>query len=174
MNAPAPEFSVNVTLDDLPKAGRHFVLDANAEERAAVAQRLGVSAIDALSGDLRVTVGKERFTVRGTVAARLTRECVISLEEITEDIDEPFEIDFVRHAGALETAEEEISLDSPEVHSDPQFDIGELLVQQLSLAMDPFPKKQDASGLTTEFATQKETSPFARALGAAIKSDQKQ
>lgn len=174
MNAPAPEFSVCVTLDDLPKGGRHFVLEANDHERAAVAQRLGVVAIEALSGDLRVMVRTERFTVRGTVVARLKRECVVTLEPITEDVDEPFEIDFVRHAAVLETNEEEISLDSPEVHSDPQFDIGELLVQQLSLAMDPFPKKHDASGLTTEFATQKETSPFAQALGKAIKSDQKQ
>jgi len=174
MNAPAPEYSVCVTLDDLPKGGRHFVLEANAEERIAVAKRLGVPAIESLSGDLRITASKERFAVRGTVAARLTRECVVSLEEIAEDVDERFDIHFVRRETASETDDEELSLDAPEVHSNPVFDVGELLIQQLSLAMAPFPKKQGASGLTSEFATQEEASPFAQALGKAIKSDQKQ
>lgn len=174
MDAPAPEFSRCVALDGLPKGGRHFKLEASAEERIAVAKRLGAPAVGALSGALRVTAGKARFSVRGTVIARLTRLCVVSLEEIAEDVEETFEIDFVRRADGLETDDEEISLDSPEVHGDPQFDIGELLVQQLSLAMDPFPKKHDASGLTAEFATQEETSPFAQALGNAMKSDKKQ
>lgn len=174
MNAPAPEFSKPVALDDLPKGGRHFVLEANAEERGAVARRLNVPAIESFSGNVRVTASKERFAVRGNVAARLTRECVVTLEEIAEEVEESFEIDFVRRAAALETDDEEISLDSPEVHTDPIFDVGEVLIQQLSLAMAPFPKKQGASGLPAEFATQEETSPFAQALGKAIKSHRKQ
>lgn len=174
MNASTPEFSVEIVLDDLPKGGRHFVLKANEVERAAVATRLGVLAVELFSGDLRVTATKLRFAVRGNVVARLKRECVVSLEEITEEVGEPFEVDFVRRSATQEADDEEISLDSPEIHSDPKFDIGELLVQQLSLAMAPFPKKQGASGLTAEFATQEETSAFAQALARAAKNEENQ
>ncbi len=174
MNQAAAEFSYEIVLDDLPKGGRKFLLEANDVELDAVANRLGVLAVDKLSGELWVSATKERFSVRGRVAARLKRECVVSLEEIVEAIDEPFETEFVRRAAALENDDEEISLDSPEIHEDAELDIGELLVQQLALAIDPYPRKPGVARLVAEFGVEDEASPLAQALALAAKREENQ
>ncbi len=168
-----PEFSFEITLDDLPKGGRQFAIEASPAERDAVANRLGVLAVDAFSGALQVAAARDKFSVRGRVAARLKRECVVSLEEIVEEINEPFEVEFVRRAEALE-GDDDLSLDAPELHEDATFDIGELLVQQLSLAMDPFPRKPGAPSLAAEFGADDAASPFAQALAQAAKRDENQ
>jgi hypothetical protein len=71
-------------------------------------------------------------------------------------------------------ADEEDWLDAPDVHEGALIDVGELLVQQLSLAMDPFPRKAGAPSLVDQFGAQHEESPLAAALEQAIKREQKQ
>ncbi len=174
MSEAQPELSEEIVLDDLPRGGRQFTIEANDAERDAVAGRLGVVAVEKLSGTLRVTVTRDRFSVRGTVVARLKRECVVSLEEFVEEIDEAFELDFVRRAETPAPDEDELSLDSPEVHEDAKLDIGELLVQQLSLAMDPFPRKPGVRSLAADFGKDQDVSPFASALAKAVKTEENQ
>ena len=170
----APEFSFEVDLSALPKAGRRFQLEAGAEERDAVAKRLGVIAVEHLSGDINVRATRDRFSVRGALVARLKRQCVATLQEMSEEIDEPFELDFVRRADITDDEDEEISLDAPECFDGRIFDLGETLVQQLSLAMDPFPRLPGGDSLAEKFGADEDTSPFAQALAQAIKSDKNQ
>ena len=173
MTEPSADFSHVIALDELPKGGRRFDLEASEAERNAVANRLGVLAVDALKGDVRIAATKKRFDVSGRVSARLKRECVASLEEMEEAVDEVFEIAFLRQAKAS-SEHEEISIEAPEFYDGSEFDVGDLLVQQVSLAMDPFPRKPGVKSLALEFGAGDDPSPFAQALARAGKREENQ
>ena len=91
----------------------------------------------------------------------MTRECVASLEEMKEIVDEAFEVEFLRQKPEPNLNEDVEDWELPEVHEGQIFDIGELLVQQLSLAMKPFPRKEGAVSLTELYGDGGSVSPFA-------------
>ena len=169
---PAPEFSYEIDIDDISRAGKHFRLAANDKEREKVAARLGAPSVEKLEGAMHVTVTKTAVRVVGEVSAELTRICVASLEPMQEIISEPFEIDFTRIAP--EADEEEEDIDAPEYLEGATLNLGELLVQQLSLAMAPFPRKEGASSLAEAYAPQENVSPFAGLQAVFGKSDDNQ
>jgi uncharacterized metal-binding protein YceD (DUF177 family) len=171
--APPPEFSMEVDLGEIGKSEKRFRLAAGEDERRKVAARFKIPAIDMLEGELRIRATKTDIFVEGDVRALLTRECVASLEPVREDIAEAFEIHFTRQAPERE-GEEEADLDAPEVHEGDVIDLGELLVQQLALAMDPFPRKEGAPGLAETYGGDAHISPFAALKGAFKKSDENQ
>jgi len=120
-------------------------------------------------------------TISGSIQASLVRECVASLEEMDEKVTFDFEITFDRTAPDVSDLSEEALadlglekslelLEGPEPLEGDLIDIGELMVQQLSLAMDPFPRKEGAQSLSELYGTVEETSPFA-ILKRAITGD---
>ncbi len=173
MSKQSPELSYIVSLEELPKGGRKFEISANADQCVAIAKRFSVIAVETLNGEITIRAAKSRIEVRGAVKATLRRECVASLEEFVETIEEPFEISYIRTAAAI-SDEEDVTLDTPDIHEGPDFDIGELLVQQASLAMSPFPRKPGAASLAKEFGSESEMSAFAQALASATKREENQ
>lgn len=169
---PSPEFSYEIEVRDLGKQGKVFQLAANEEERARIAARLGAPAVQKLEGELRVSAAKAVIRVEGSLEAEMTRECVASLEEMQETVADRFDIDFLREAPEEESTEED--LDAPEVHEGDRLDLGELLVQQLALAMDPFPRKEGAQSLAEAYAPKETLSPFAALKGVLAKDDDNQ
>ena len=164
------EFSVAVDLRALKGGGKTFRLAASPEECALLAKRLGVPAVQRLEGEIALAVSKTEITAAGTLRAALTRQCVASLEEMTETVEDAFEVAFVRSPpNALqlqdeveaETEAETEDWDAPEVHEGDVFDLGEFLTQQLALAMAPFPRKPGAASLAEQFGEDKPVSPFA-------------
>ncbi len=170
----APEYSVEVDLTSLGRAGKVFRLAANEGECRKIAVRLGVISVEKLEGEIRLTATKTDINATGVVQASLVRECVASLEPMPEIIDENFEISFIRQAPSDPGAADEDSEDwlLPEVHEGDIFDVGELLVQQLSLAMAPFPRKPGAPSLAEQYGRSGPVSPFSD-LQAILEKDQK-
>jgi len=171
----AHEFSHEVDLTKLSKTGKNFRLEADEDARAKIAARLRVPAVKALTGDIHISATPKTILARGVVRAQLVRECVASLEELDETVDDAFEVEFLRSAddAAPDSSDDEDWL-APEVHEEPVFDIGELLVQQLSLAMDPFPRKQGAVSLAETYGRASESSPFAVLQGKIEKTEENQ
>lgn len=156
-----PEFSFSINLGDLSSSGKRFKLKAGQEECARIARRLGIVAVRELEGEIHIRATKTVIDVAGALSAQLTRECVSSLEELDEAVADSFELEFFRNEKALEAIEDEVEAEFAEVHESDSFDLGELLVQQLSLAMDPFPRKPGATSLAAEFGSDDAASPFA-------------
>lgn len=152
---PVPEFSFLVDITSVPPSGRVYRLAASADECAAVAARLGVEKIDALTAALEVKAGAGGVTkVTGTVDAALTQTCVVSLVPVPATISEAVEAGFIPEEIALkkkkakEDAEEELDLgdeDPPEVVRDGRIDLGELAIEQVALALDPYPRAPGAA-----------------------------
>jgi uncharacterized metal-binding protein YceD (DUF177 family) len=124
--------------------GTEAVVEANDTERAAVAARMGLPAIDLLRCrfDLRAAqAGTVR--ARGQLRARVVQTCVISLEPFASDVTEDFEVCFVP-AG---TENEEVDLDAEDEipYEAGILELGEATAEQLALALDPFPRKPGAA-----------------------------
>lgn len=143
---PLPEFS-RVALREQLKPGLNAMhIEADAQERAALARRFGIASIESLKADLQlaVTADKRSITVTGTLDADVTQTCVVSLEPLKNHIDAPIE----RMYGE-DPAEEPLSAvvhlddleDVPEPIVAGAIDVGEAVAEQLALELDPFPRR---------------------------------
>ena len=166
----APEFAHPVDRRHLP-AGP-VALAANAEQRAALARRFGLVAIERLEAEIGLEDDGEAVTANGRLRAAVVQSCAISGADLPVAIDEPLVLRFVPET---EVTEEEVELEEGELDEIPfagqVFDLGEAVAQSLALAIDPYavgPNAEQArreAGLLDEGAA----GPFA-AL-AALKKD---
>lgn len=145
-----------VKVDRIPDDGLEAAVDADADERAAVAARLLLPAIARLH--CRWTLHKEpkgALRADGMLQAEVTQECVVTLEPFTAAVTELFTVRFVIAGRESETA------DDPEEPDELPYDgvavdLGEATVEQLALALDPYPRKPGAA-LADEAGTQPQT-----------------
>jgi uncharacterized metal-binding protein YceD (DUF177 family) len=173
--APASEFSRSIRVDPWPDAGIEVDLRAEPAERAALARRFDLVALDALRGwgRLERTESGELW-FRGWLEAEVVQSCVVSLEDVAVTVRVPVEQGYRRASAALATGapgEAGSWDDELEVLPGAELDLGELLAQELSLALDPYPRAPDADILVSEvlgpnisFGSAESDRPFA-ALG---------
>jgi uncharacterized metal-binding protein YceD (DUF177 family) len=151
MNKSPSPWSVPVAVDDIPDSGMHVEIDAPAEVRAqvlAVVEGLStVREILSLSGVFDLQRRGSRVHVEGRVRAKVGQTCVVTLEPIDSDIDEPVDLMFApTHAEMTPSdAEIEVSLqgDPPEPLTGGTVDLGALATEFLVLGIDPYPRKSD-------------------------------
>jgi uncharacterized metal-binding protein YceD (DUF177 family) len=124
-------------------AGIRFEVDSKPEERAALAQRMGVLAIHALTCrfDLRRDVG-DAIEASGLLQAHVTQTCVVSLEPFDADIAESFSVRFV--PAGTESDDLDLEAEDEIGYEGGVLDLGEATSEQLALALDPFPRKPGA------------------------------
>jgi uncharacterized metal-binding protein YceD (DUF177 family) len=148
MNTAAPfEFSRPVALDRATSAPHVREIAATVDERAALARRLGLLSLDKLAARLswqRQPGGL--ICLEGELDAVLSQSCVVTLEPVAAELKERFVRYFERGGPA---AEGEVLIDPeaddpPEPLGDGMVDLGEIVVQQLAIALDPYPR---ASGV---------------------------
>ena len=146
MTAGAVEFSRPFALDSLGHDAVTRRLEATPAERALLASRFGLLALDRLEAEvtLRWTAGGV-LRLDGRLRAAATQRCVVSLEPVPQSIDEPFSLRYSRHAEA-EGGDPESGFDpdAPEPLPAEGLDLGEEVAQALSLALDPYPRAPGA------------------------------
>lgn len=168
-------WQVPLRVDEVPESGRHFRLEADANVRAAVARALKLRSVDALEADLEVTRrGAEGLRVRGSVKARVGQECVVTLEPLTNTVDEAVEVDFAPtvdmppvRASDDEATEMHMITDGPEPLIGGAIDLGVVATEHLLLGIDPYPRK-DGAMFDAPAAGADDAGPFA-ALAALKK-----
>jgi uncharacterized metal-binding protein YceD (DUF177 family) len=149
---PRCDFSNPLMLGDLSRAPARLTLEANPSECALIAERLGLPSVEALSAKITVRRTSSRIYVQGTFTATFTQVCVVSLDpfDTTEEgeVDEEFLLTDDRESP-------EIDLDPDAVIAEPlsgdSLDIGELVIQNLSLSLDPHPRAPGAALSDLEF-----------------------
>ncbi len=124
-------------------AGARVELEATPAELVALAERMGIPAIFALTCrfDLQREVGGT-VQASGSLRARLQQICVVTLEPFESELAEEFSVRFVP-AG---TESEEIDPDADDEigYEGDTLDLGEAASEQLALALEPFPRKPGA------------------------------
>lgn len=142
-----PEFSQRIDGLRLSPGGEQYEISANAEERAALAKRFELLALDRLEAKVKLTpMAGGYYRLIADFEAELTQACSITSEPVPARVAENFAMIY----GPVEESSE-IVLDGDaepvEPLDDGMIDIGEAVAQQLSLALDPFPR---APGATLE------------------------
>jgi uncharacterized metal-binding protein YceD (DUF177 family) len=142
------EFSRPLSLDGLPPQGVCVQLDAGPEERSALAARFELVAIESLAGELHVAPVQDAasFLVTGRLSADVVQSCVVTLEPVPGRIEVAFDRLFSRAIPAEAAGEVEIDAEAltPEPLIGDRLDLGEILAEELALALEPYPRAPDA------------------------------
>jgi uncharacterized metal-binding protein YceD (DUF177 family) len=161
---------VPLIVAQIPEVGVHRDIEADGPVRAAMAEVGGLREILSASASLDVMPrGGGRFHVAGHVRARIGQTCVVTLDPIESDIDEPIDLMFAppeqipQLSDLVDDAaesDEEIP-DPPEPIVNGVIDLGRLATDALLLAIDPYPRKPGAVFEPLVAADDPEDHPFA-------------
>ena len=169
-----PEFSRIWRIDTLGPAPRQVEIEADESERAVLAERFRLLAIDRLEAEAALSRQGEIVTAAGMVRAAVTQSCVATEEPVPETVEAPFRIKF-RPQPESGAPDEEIELGEAELdvvfYDGAAIDLGEAVAETLSLSLDPYPRAAGAdealreAGVKDEEQAARESSPFAGLQG---------
>src|SRR3984957_39164 len=169
---------VPVLVAQIPDTGLHRDIEASPAARAAMAEVGGLREVLSATASLDVTPkGGGRFHVAGYVRARIGQTCVVTLDPIENDIDEPIDLIFappdqIPQLADLvdESAESDTEIpDPPEPIENGFIDLGRLATDALFLALDPYPRNPDAVFEPLVEAPDPEDHPFAALKALQVK-----
>jgi uncharacterized metal-binding protein YceD (DUF177 family) len=164
-----PEFSRTLRADAIGAAPRAMEIAADPAERAALAKRFGLLALDALEADVSLVRAQEDIVASGRVAAALAQPCVVTGAPVAATIDEPFTIRF--RPPPSSAADEEVELGEDELDvmfvEGAEIDVGEAVAQTLALALPDYPRSPEAETRLREAGVQDEgaAGPFSALAG---------
>jgi uncharacterized metal-binding protein YceD (DUF177 family) len=167
-----PEFSHVVPLSEIGGKVVHHSLLANALERAALAKRFGLTALDRLSAEVALSSDDIGIIATGNLVADVMQVCVVSGKPVAAQIAESFAIRFLPEPVFEPDSDIELEVEDTDTmfHDGRVIDLGEAVAQTLALAIDPFPRSPDAEEILQEAGLKDDTptGPFA-ALAALRK-----
>ncbi len=152
------------------------VITANAGERAAMAQRFGVTAIPALEAIITLDTDSDAVTAKGTLTAEIEQPCALTGDDFTYPVNDQIDLRFIPASLAPSYApDEEVELESGDLdvieYDGDAFDLGEAVAQSLALAIDPYREGPDANAVRKAglVSSEEASGPFA-ALAALRKN----
>lgn len=154
---PAGELHRPLAANRVRNEGLEVEVVASAAECAALARRMAVPELRALTCRFRLTpLGGGALLAEGSLRARALRVCVLSLEPFEALTEERFRLRFV--PAGQETDDDDPEADDEIGYHEGVIDLGEAAAEQLALALDPYPRKPGAElpAVATDTA-----SPFA-------------
>jgi len=147
----SPIFSRPMRVSALGDKPTERSIEAKPAELTALASLFKLPALQALRGHFTLT--HERGGIIAghlTLFARLTQNCVVSLDDFDTELRETAELRFVPASTIKEAVEIELdpeTLDGPDeiFYTAETIDLGAVLAEQLALSLDPYPKKPGAT-----------------------------
>ncbi|MGH6933414.1 MAG: YceD family protein [Dongiaceae bacterium] len=167
-NPSQTEFSRLIAVEQISTQETVREIAANPSERARLAERFDLLALDRLQATLRIQrVAGGLVRIRGHFEADVTESCVATLEPVLAHWSEDFAISF-GPGRQDQNHEVEISIDEeepPEEIVDGRIDLGETVAQQLAVSLDPYPRSELAppavgAGLGEAGDLARKTGPF--------------
>jgi hypothetical protein len=157
-----------VAREDIAETGQHFDLVADAAVGAAVARLAGLRHVPRLEANFDVTRhGSDGLRVVGRVSATVEQTCVVTLERLTNEVEEDIDLVFLPPPLAKpqpdpfetsgRTSQQAWSIEGqsePEPLIGGVVDLGALATEFLFLGLDPYPRKPGA-----EFQRQQDVGP---------------
>lgn len=168
----------SIRLDSMPAAGRDIDIVVDREAREAIAVQVEVTAVDRLQVKLHAVRFRGGIRVTGQLRALVTQPSVVSLEPVTEDIEEAVDRIFLpggekAYAGKAD-AEVFVDLegdDMPDHFEGNEADLSDLIIETLALSIDPYPRlKGESVGIVGD-EEDEEDSPFAGLKALKIDED---
>jgi uncharacterized metal-binding protein YceD (DUF177 family) len=154
-----PEFHRPLALARIPPEGREERLEARPAECAALAARFGIPAIDRLSATLRLRPEPGgAFLAEGRLSAEVVQSCVVTLDPVRQSVEEGIALRIL--PADAEPSDDPEGPDEIEA-ADGVVDLGEAVAEQLSLALDPYPRAPGAALPAAEGEGAEPSGPFA-------------
>lgn len=160
MSGVISEFSRPVPLTRVGPEPHRQEIAANEAERAALARRFDLVALDRLSAQVElVRQGQGMVMLRAAFEAEFVQSCVVTLDPVAGAVAQRFALLY----GPVEAEGEAMGIVGDEIAFEPlaggSIDIGEAVAQEFSLALPAFPRAPGAS-VETEAAAA-DDGPFA-------------
>lgn len=145
-----PEFSRPVQVALLPARVTRQSIAAEPGECVALVERLGLVELKSLSAKLSLEpLAGGKVRVNGRLTAEVVQGCVVTLAPLEASVTDEFELTFGPPDAEMDDGDEiELSWDSedpPDPIIDGCIDLGEVVVEHLALALDPFPRAPGAA-----------------------------
>lgn len=145
-------WSVPLSVQDIPAEGQQQHVVADAHARAEVAKLAGLAEVSRLEAGLAVMPhGGDGVRVTGRVSATVGQTCVVTLEPIQNEIDEPIDVLYLRNPpqsgsemGAADEEPGKVGDERIEALLNDTIDLGALATEFLILGIDPYPRKREA------------------------------
>lgn len=161
-------FSRRIALNDA--AAFQGRIDATAEECTHLCALFRIVGLSAFHFTYRITpLPSHRYRLTGDLNAEVTQSCVLTLEPVTEHIQETVSVEFwpAAQIASADFATLDTGLDDefPEEIIDGKIDVGAFAAELLASLINPYPKK---SGVGFEWTDQKDafeaeqSGPFAQ------------
>jgi uncharacterized metal-binding protein YceD (DUF177 family) len=120
-------------------------IEARPDELPAIAKRLMLPAVLSLACDYTLTpIGAGAARAEGALRARVVQLDVDTMEPFEADIAEDFAVRFVPEG--RETRELDLDAEDEIPFGGETVDLGEATVEQLALALDPYPRAAPPAG----------------------------
>ena len=167
-------FAHRLRLDQI-RDGERLDLVADDAERAAIAKRLGLEALDRLEAHATLSKTGKMVRAEGRLAASLIQSCVITQDPVAAHLDEPFEFMFTPES-PVGGPDDEVELGASDCdvvfYDGAAIDLGTAIADTLALSLDPYPRSASADAALKEagILSEMEASPFA-ALAKLRKND---
>ncbi len=164
----AHEFHRLVSVRKVTEGGLAQSIAATADELVKIAEFLDVERVDVLRGEISLNRWRAKgLRLMGRLQAEVTQTCVVTLEPVSAHVEAEFERKFLPE-GLLAPRRNESDVFVDPIAADPpellghDVDLGEILVEELSLNLDPYPRKDGVAFDTVAAeAGVKRESPFA-------------
>jgi uncharacterized metal-binding protein YceD (DUF177 family) len=159
------DFAHRLPLDQIREGDRLDIV-ADGEERAAVADRLGLLSLDRFEAHAMLSRDGQTIRAAGRLKASLEQACVATGDPVPAHLDEAFELRFVPEPKGGK-ADDEIELGQSDLdtifHDGSAIDLGGAVTDTLALTLDPYPRSAGADAALKEAGvlTEDEASPFA-------------
>lgn len=161
---------VPLAVAQIPDTGLHRELKADEAICRAIADVGDLREVLSAQASFDVTPKSGgRYHVAGRVRARIGQTCVVTLEPIESDIDEPIDLIFTPPEQIPQMADlvdeaghgDGDTPDPPEPIENGIIDLGRVATDALYLAVDPYPRKPDVVFEPLVEAADPEDHPFA-------------
>jgi len=168
-------YSVAFDLGLVPERGKELVLTPSETERRAIAQWLEIEALDSLKASVTIQrLGENHYSYAAKFEADVVQACVVTLEPVRAHVSGDYRRELrvkprVPSARRKKPTPEPQAIDvslgdddeGPELIDGPIIDLAAPLLEEVSLALDPYPR---APGVVFEPPVEPEIasdSPFA-------------
>lgn len=141
-----PEFSRLERRDTIGTTEHAVSIAATEPERAALATRFGLVAVNRIEATLRIRTEAAGIVARGVVSADVVQACSVTDEPLPVTVTEHIAVRFIEE-NAVDEEEIELSEDALDTmfYTGNNIDLGEATAETVALALDPFPRGPNAA-----------------------------
>ncbi|MBR2300138.1 MAG: DUF177 domain-containing protein [Alphaproteobacteria bacterium] len=162
------DFSYILKTDDLKQNEQYYHLSADKGDLEVLKDILKVEDVKSFKADMALKMSHKlhRLDIKGEVRAVLEVKSVVSLENFEKEYIAPFEYYFDTSLTYQDIRDMDAGIDEdvPEIIENGQIDLAQIAIEQLSLIMDDYPRKEgEIFVFQSEFddETTKQANPFA-------------